>query len=217
MRPDLRLDHEWKPEDVAAFRRSLAAFLAPSARDNGAGLSPGRVLSRLRELVPRDTILTVDTGAHKLLTGQVWPGYLPQSYFVSHGLSTMGLALPAAVAAKLEHPDRPVVAVTGDGGLAMVLAELETAWRLRLPIVVVVFCDQALHLIRIHQERKGFRAAGVDFDPIDFADIAPGLGARGVRAVTWEEFEAAVPAALREDRPTVIEVSIDPSDYDRML
>lgn len=217
MLPDLSLQHDWRPEHVSDFRRRLAVFLLPGEGRSRSGLSPARIIGRLRQLAPRDTIVTVDTGAHKLLAGQVWSCYQPQSYFVSHGLSTMGVALPAAVAVKLERPDRPVVAVTGDGGLAMVLGELETAARMRCPVVVLVLCDRALHLIRIHQERKGFSADGVDFAPIDFAGIAPGFGARGVRVETWEKFEAAVPAALREDRPTVIEVPVDPSDYDRML
>jgi acetolactate synthase-1/2/3 large subunit len=129
----------------------------------------------------------------------------------------MGQALPAALAAKLIHPERAVIAVTGDGGLAMVLSELETAARLRLPVLVVVLCDRSLHLIRLHQERKGFRASGVDFGPIDFAGIAPGFGCHGIRALTWPDFEAAVTAALAADCPTVIEVPVDPADYNQML
>jgi acetolactate synthase-1/2/3 large subunit len=217
MLPDLDLRHEWRAQDVAAFRERLAAFLAPGAPESDTGFLPSQVIRRLRQLAPPDTLLALDTGAHKLLVGQLWPCSQPQTFFVSHGLSTMGVALPAAIALKLEHPDRPVIAVTGDGGLAMVLGELETAWRLRLPVVVLVMCDQALHLIRIHQERKGFRAAGVDFDPIDFAGVAHGLGARGKRAATWEAFDAAVSEALRADGPTVIEVPIDPAEYDRLL
>jgi len=217
MLPDIETPHDWRLQEVAAFRRRLAAFLAPPGAEGGTGLPPSRVIARLRQLVPPDTLLAVDTGAHKLLVGQLWSCSRPQSYFVSHGLSTMGMALPAAVGLKLERPERPVLALTGDGGLAMVLAELETAWRLRLPLVVVVLCDQALHLIRIHQERKGFKAAGVDFDPIDFAGVARSLGARGRRAVTWEALDAAVADALGADGPTVIEVAIDPSEYDRLL
>ena len=79
----------------------------------------------------------------------------------------------------------------------------------------------SLHVVpprfRLHQERKGFQAAGVDFGPIDFAGIAPGLGCHGVRTLTWREFDEAVTAALTWDRPTVIEVPVDPADYDRML
>jgi len=209
--------HTWTPESVTAFRRRLAAFLTPSADRSHLGLSPARAIGRLRDLAPRDTILTVDTGAHKLLAGQVWPSYEPQTYLVSHGLSTMGFALPAAVAARLEHPARPVVALTGDGGLAMVLPELETAARLRLPLVIVVLSDRSLHLIRIHQERKGFPASGVDFEPIDFAGIAAGFGARGVRVATWEDFTDTLTTAFHADRPTVVDVQIDPTDYNRML
>jgi acetolactate synthase-1/2/3 large subunit len=209
--------HAWTPDALARFRQGLAGFLTPSLDQTRLGLSPARLFSHLRDLTPRDTILTVDTGAHKLLISQVWRSYQPQTFLVSHGLSTMGQALPAALAAKLAHPDRAVVAVTGDGGLAMVLSELETASRLRLPVVVVVLCDRSLHLIRLHQERKGFQAAGVDFGPIDFAGIAPGLGCHGVRALTWSEFDAAIAGALIADRPTVIEVSVDPADYGQML
>jgi len=209
--------HIWSPDLLPTFRQGLAAFLTPSQSQTKLGLSPARLFGRLRDLAPRDTLLAVDTGAHKLLIGQIWRCYQPRTYFVSHGLSTMGNALPAALALKLEHPDRPVMAVTGDGGLAMVLSELETASRLRLPIVVVVLSDRSLHLIRIHQERKGFQASGVDFGPIDFAGIAGGLGCHGVRALTWTELDAAVAAALAADRPTVIEVPVDPADYNRML
>jgi acetolactate synthase-1/2/3 large subunit len=212
-----RAGHAWPPDAVARFRQGLATFLTPSLDHTQLGLSPARLFGRLRDLAPRDAILTVDTGAHKLLVGQIWRSYQPQTYLVSHGLSTMGQALPAALAAKLIHPERAVIAVTGDGGLAMVLSELETAARLRLPVVVVVLCDRSLHLIRLHQERKGFRSSGVDFGPIDFAGIAPGFGCHGVRALTWPELEAAVTAALAADRPTVIEVPVDPADYNQML
>jgi acetolactate synthase-1/2/3 large subunit len=217
LRGEAALHHTWAREDLTVFRRRLHSFLTPSAEQSELGLSPARVFGRLRNLAPRHTVLTVDTGAHKLLIGQIWAAYEPLSYFVSHGLSTMGYALPAAMAIKLEDPDRPVVAVMGDGGLAMVLSELETAARLRLAIPILVLSDRSLYLIRLHQERKGFEAGGVDFGPIDFAGIAPGFGARGIRAGTWAEFDDAVTSGLRGDRPTVIEVPIDPTDYRQML
>lgn len=207
----------WPAREIGAFRQRLTAHLTPEEGASERGFSPAEVLTRLRRIAPRRTILTVDTGAHKLLAGQVWPAYEPQTYFVSHGLSTMGFSLPAAIAAKLERPDAPVMALTGDGGLAMVLGELETAARLRLGLVVVVFVDRGLHLIRLHQERKGVEANGVDFGPIDFAGIAAGFGARGIRAASWSILEDAVRAGLAAEHPTVVEVPIDPSEYGRML
>lgn len=209
--------HAWTRKELVAFRQRLAAFLTPSMDQSQLGMSPARLIGRLRDLAPRDTILTVDTGAHKLLAGQVWPSYEPKTYLVSHGLSTMGFALPAALAAKLEQPHRPVVALMGDGGLAMVLAELETASRLQLPVVVLVLSDRSLSLIRMHQERKGFQAGGVDFGSIDFSGIASGFGAQGFRVATWSELEEAFRSALHADRPAVIEVPIDPADYRQML
>lgn len=89
--------HTWTREGLTAFRRRMASFLTPSADRSELGLSPARLIGRLRTLTPRHTILTVDTGAHKLLAGQVWPAYEPLAYLVSHGLSTMGFALPAAI------------------------------------------------------------------------------------------------------------------------
>ena len=215
--PELALRHTWAAEDVSGFRRRLAGHLTPQADRGPRGLSPARLFARLRALAPRDTIVTVDTGAHKLLLGQIWAGYHPLSYFVSHGLSTMGTALPAAVALKRERPDRPVIAVTGDGGLAMTLGELETVARLQLPVVVVVLADRGLHLIRLQQERKGFRPDGVEFQGIDFAGIAPGFGVHGTRVVAWDQLEPALSEAVQATRPTLIEVQVDPTDYDTML
>jgi acetolactate synthase-1/2/3 large subunit len=209
--------HAWSPGSLLAFRRRLATFLTPAVEASELGLSPARLVGRLRDLAPRNAIVSVDTGAHKLLIGQVWPCYEPLTYLVSHGLSTMGYAVPAALAAKLQHPDRMVIAITGDGGMAMMLAEMETAARLRLPILVVVLSDRSLYLIRMHQERKGFAASGVDFGPIDFAGIAPGFGAHGFRAMSWTAFDSAVETGLAAEKPTVIEVPIDPADYRQML
>jgi acetolactate synthase I/II/III large subunit len=207
----------WDPARLAGFRRSLATLLTPGPANTASGLSPARLCGHLRALAPPDAILAVDTGAHKLLFGQTWPCYQAQTYFVSHGLSTMGFALPAAVALKIQCPERPVIAITGDGGLAMVLSELETAARLRLPLLVTVLSDSSLQLIQMQQERRGHQAFGVHFGAIDFAGIAEGFGCRGVRARTWPAVEAAMAECFSADRPTLLEVPVDRADYDRML
>ena len=119
------------------------------------GLSPQRAMEVARAVLPRDTIATCDAGASRLLVVQKWEAYGPREFLTSNGLGSMGYAIPGALAARLAFPDRPVVAFTGDGGFMMALAELQTAQREKLPIIVVVFDDEEIGLIRVKQEIKG--------------------------------------------------------------
>jgi acetolactate synthase-1/2/3 large subunit len=124
----------------------------------------------------------------------------------------MGYGLPAAIAAALVHRDRPVVAVAGDGGFAMTMAELETAVRENARVIAIVFDNERYGTIRMHQDRRGDgqgNAIATDLGPIDFAAIARACGARGIRVETNAAFEQAVRQALANDRPTVIQVALD--------
>jgi acetolactate synthase-1/2/3 large subunit len=124
----------------------------------------------------------------------------------------MGYALPAAIAAGLVHRDRVVVAIAGDGGFAMTMAELETAVREKAKVIAVVFDNERYGTIRMHQDRRGGGADGAiatDLGPMDFAAIARACGARGIRVETDAAFEQAVRQALANDRPTVIQVALD--------
>jgi acetolactate synthase-1/2/3 large subunit len=122
----------------------------------------------------------------------------------------MGYGLPAAIAAALVHRDRPVVALCGDGGLAMTMAELETAVREDARVVVLAFDNERYGTIRRHQERRGTEhPAGTDLGPLDFAAVARACGARGVRVETDDAFEPALRHALAADRATVIHLPID--------
>ena len=122
----------------------------------------------------------------------------------------MGYGLPAAIAAALVHRDRPVVAIVGDGGLGMTMAELETAVRVGARVVVVVFDNERYGTIRMWQEERG-TGVGVasDLGPMDFAAIARACGARGVRVERDADFEPALRAALVADRATVIHLTLD--------
>ena len=122
----------------------------------------------------------------------------------------MGYGLPAAIVAALVHRDRPVVALVGDGGLGMSMAELETAVRVGARVIVLAFDNERYGTIRMWQERRG-TGVGVasDLGPIDFAAIARAAGARGVRVERDSEFEPALRTALATDRPTVIHVALD--------
>ena len=129
----------------------------------------------------------------------------------------MGFALPAAIAAQLVHPERRVLCFTGDGGLMMVAAELETAARLRLPLVVIVFDDGALSLIQIKQEQKGYGGAPLRYDGPDLAGLARAFGIRAFTAADEAAFRSSLIAALAEPGPSLIAARIDPSGYRRTL
>ena len=121
----------------------------------------------------------------------------------------MGYGLPAAIAAALARPNRPSIALAGDGGFAMTMAELETAVRERARVVAIVFDNERYGTIRAHQERRGKGAASTDLGPVDFAAAARALGAHGVRVDTDAEFEPALRDALGRSGPSVLHLPLD--------
>jgi acetolactate synthase-1/2/3 large subunit len=199
-----------KPPDdeVRAFREAFVQRLRPTPR----GLSPQQVLAELRRSLPEDALVTCDVGYNKAVSSQCWPAYRPRTFFVSNGLSSMGYGLPAAIALRMVAPDRRVACILGDGGFAMSMAELETAMRLGLGIVVVVLVDDALSQIKAGQERKGYPVTGTTFGAIDYAKLAVAFGIAGADVRTLEECRAAFRAAPG-DRPTLVAAHIDPSAY----
>ncbi len=130
--------------------------------------------------------------------------------FLGPTSGAMGYALPAAISAGIVHRDRPVVALAGDGGFAMSMAELETAVRERVKLVVLVFDNERYGTIHMHQERRpGRRAPATDLGPIDFAAVARGLGARAERVEREADVETALRTALAADGPTVLHLPLD--------
>ncbi len=132
---------------------------------------------------------------------------------MTNGLSSMGFSLPAAIAAKLAHPDRPVVCFTGDGGLAMVQGELRLASSLKLDPLIVVFCDNSLNRIELKQRRRNYPSWGTLIEPTDIAKLAESMGCEGSVVDSAAALERAVSAKRPADRPLVIGANIDPSQY----
>lgn len=208
---DMRCD--WDVAEVDRLRRArLAALEVPVP-----GLAPHRVVQLTREFTPAGTVATVDAGAHMFPATAYWHAVELGECLISNGLATMGFALPAAIAAQLVHPDRRVVCFTGDGGLMMVAAELETAGRLRLPIVIVVFNDGMLSLIQVKQEQRGFEGASMRYAGPDLAALARAFGLRSFVASDETGFRAALLAAQAAPGPALIDARIDASGYRRTL
>ena len=175
---------------------------------------PAGVIAECREALPRDTIITVDSGAHRILLSQMWRAYEPRAVLQSTGLCTMGCAMPLAMGAKLAEPKRPVVSFCGDGGALMVMGELATAREMALPVIFVVFVDASLALIEMKQRGMQLPNAGVDFARHDFAAIGRAFGGEGVAVRSREELQAAIEAALGAETFTVIAAEIEPGGYD---
>jgi acetolactate synthase-1/2/3 large subunit len=192
-----------------ALREWIVRELAEGAEDEGFPLKPQRILHEVRRALGREDILLSDVGAHKLWIARLYPAYAPNTVLISNGLAAMGFALPGAIAAKLVHPERRVVAVSGDGGFLMNVQELETAVRLGLPVVNLIFNDRAYGVIRWKQLTRYRRESGVAFANPDFVKLAESFGARGYRVGAASELRPALEAALRHPGPTVIDVPVD--------
>jgi acetolactate synthase-1/2/3 large subunit len=201
----------WTDAEVRAHRDALMA-LYYEGRVTGR-LNPTDVVDVVRRAAPRDAIATADVGSHKLLVGQGWTTYAPRSTLMTNGLSSMGFSLPAAIAAKLVHPDRPVVCFTGDGGLAMVQGELRLASSLGLDPLVVVFCDNSLNRIELKQAQRGYPSWGTLIEPTDIVKLAQSMGCEGEQVDSAAGLERALAASRPTDRPLVIGATIDPAQY----
>ncbi len=176
---------------------------------DGPGVHPGKVVTTLREILPDDAILTTDAGNFASWAGRGFRFRRPGT-FLGPTSGAMGYGLPAAIAASLVHRDRPVVALVGDGGLGMTMAELETAVRENARVIVLVFDNERYGTIRMWQERRGTGiGVATDLGPVDFAAIARAMGARGVRVERDDDVATAVRQALSESRPTVIQLTLD--------
>ncbi len=208
--------HRWAHDAGAPHREAVRAeLLAAGGVDDPTVLGPLDVVTGLIAAAPDGLITTVDAGAHFLAVMPLWPVVEPRRLLISNGLATMGFSIPAAIAAGLANPGRPVLCLVGDGGLGMTAAELETIKRLGLPVTVVVFNDSTLSLIRIKQQPGPDDAEVVSYRETDFATVARGFG---LEATTVDD-RAGLAAALadRWDRPRLIDARIDPAPYRRLL
>ena len=201
----------WPPDAASASRSAQRGAL----RTSSTAFGPLQLVETAAAAVPDHLTTTVDAGAHFLAIMPNWPVAEPLRLLISNGLATMGFAVPAAIGAALARPGQPVLALTGDGGLSMVLSELETIARLDLPITVVVFNDAALSLIEIKQRADHGGRQAVRYQQVDFAAIARASGLDATVVVDDDELTAAL--AGDWNRPRLIDARIDPADYPHLI
>ena len=201
----------WTTTEIAALRRALHSPLT------GDGHTAESVIETLAGTAFERPRLAVDAGAHMFSVMARWPARHAHDVLKSNGLSTMGFAVPAALAGWLEEPDRRALAVTGDGGMAMCLGELSTAARLGARLTVVVLNDAALSLIDIKQQRRQHPPLGVRYPSVDFAAAARGMGCAAWTVGRHEPLEPVLAEALAYDGPGLIDIDVDPSGYQDQL
>lgn len=179
-------------------------------------MRPQHIVSELRAALKPDALVICDVGAHKLWMARMFPCEQPNTCIISNGFASMGIGLPGAVAAQLLYPDRQVVAVTGDAGFLMNSQELETAVRLGLPIVILIWRDDGYGVIRWKQQVRFHRTSGVEFNNPDFVAYAKSFGAAGFRVEGPSELGAVMKVALTCGRPAVIDCPVDYSENLRL-
>lgn len=170
---------------------------------------PQPIMRDLRAVLEPDDLVVCDVGAHKLWMSRMFPCEAPNSCIISNGFAAMGIAVPGAIAAKLLYPERRVVAVTGDGGFLMNSQELETAVRLGLPLVILVWRDDGYGVIRWKQMVRFGRTSSVDFGNPDLVTYASSFGAVGYRVTDPSEFRPILVNALKSKVPAVIDCPVD--------
>jgi acetolactate synthase-1/2/3 large subunit len=214
---DATARHESRETLVHAdLRTSLLGDLESCVTDEGYPLKPQRAIYELRRALEPEDIVVSDVGAHKIWIARLYQAYEPNTVLISNGFAAMGIALPGAIAAKLVHPDRKVVALCGDGGFLMNVQELETAKRIGAGIVVVVWRDDGYGLIDWKQRNEFGRPYAVEFGNPDLVDLARSFGIPGFRPATADELYPTLKRALEHDGPAVIDVPIDYAENVRL-
>jgi acetolactate synthase-1/2/3 large subunit len=174
---------------------------------------PAAALKVLQDELPGNVMLTSDVGSHLHLIGQFWQTHGKGKIIMTNGWSGMGFGIPAALAAQLNNPEATVVCITGDGGFLMMAGEMITAKRYNLPVIVVVFSDGELNLIKVKQSWKELPPYGTMLYQGDLFGADIFLGIRVLTAYSNESMRMAVIEALSVNDPVIINAVIDPEDY----
>lgn len=204
-----------KPEPTAMLEvgRRLREDFDELAASDAYPMKPARILKDVRSVMGRYDILVSDVGAHKIWIGRDYPCYEPRTCLISNGFASMGFSVPGAIAAKLVHPERRVLAVTGDGGFMMNSQELETAVREHVPFVTLIWEDEHYGLIKWKEEEQFNDTYGVGFTNPDFKAYAEAMHCHGYEVTSADELVPTLEAAFaNEDAPSVVVVKVDYSE-----
>lgn len=202
-----------QPKDLAyasdTLREIILARITEHRDDKAFPMKPQKILSDIRSVLAENDILISDVGAHKMWIARMYPCYQPNTCIISNGFAAMGIAVPGAFVAKLIYPERNCLAVCGDGGFLMNSQELETAVRVGVPFVTLIFNDEAYGLIEWKQMNTFGRPAHIDFTNPDFVKYAQAFGAKGYRVQGSDELVPILKDAFEQNVPSVIDCPVN--------
>ena len=199
------------------LRRDILTRINDRAEEDRFPVTPQRLVHEVRAAMPEDGIVCLDNGMYKIWFARNYRTHVANTLLLDNALATMGAGLPSAIAAKLDFPDRRVLAVCGDGGFMMNSQELETAVRLKLNLCVLIIEDNAYGMIRWKQAVDGFPDHGMTFGNPDFVAYAAAYGAKGHRVMSIEALAPTLATALAADGVQVVVVPIDYAENKRVL
>jgi len=218
-----QLNEALEPQETWDFsifhrvREAMENHIAEGQDDDAFPVVPQRLVADVRSALPDEGIIALDNGMYKIWFARSYKAHRPNTVLLDNALATMGAGLPSAMAAKGVHPDRPVVAICGDGGFMMNSQELETAVRLKLDLVVIILTDSGYGMIKWKQASMEFEDFGLDFGNPCFVKYAESYGADGHRIESTEELRPLLEKCLASGGVHLIDVPIDYSDNDRIL
>ena len=205
-----RADRQNKPTPVTAgLKTEIRADYETYANDTGFPIKPQKLIYDLRQVMGPEDIAISDVGAHKMWMARHYHSDCPNTCIISNGFAAMGIAIPGAIAAKLVHPDKRIVAVTGDGGFMMNCQELETALRVGTPFVTLIFNDGGYGLIEWKQFNHFGTSSFIKFGNPDFVKFAESMGLKGYRVESAQDLIPILEDAFQQDVPAVIDVPVD--------
>ncbi|MBD8804938.1 acetolactate synthase large subunit [Pseudomonas syringae] len=213
----LDTQEHWDFSRLLTIRSANEAQVGEGAEDNRFPMYPQRMVADLRKALPSEGIVALDNGIYKIWFARNYKAHMPNTVLLDNALATMGAGLPSAMAARLVYPQKPIVAVCGDGGFMMNSQELETAVRMKMNLIVIILRDDGYGMIRWKQSHMGFEDFGLDYGNPDFVMYANSYGAKGHRVESAEAFLPMIERCIGEPGVHVIDCPVDYSENDFIL
>jgi acetolactate synthase-1/2/3 large subunit len=210
-------DLNWDFSRMMAVKKAHDASIAEGRGDDRFPVYPQRAVADIRAVMPPEGIVCLDNGVYKIWFARNYPARQPNTVLLDNALATMGAGLPSAMAARLVHPNRPIMAVCGDGGFMMNSQELETAVRLKLNVTVLILNDNSYGMIRWKQANMGFRDWGLTYGNPDFVKYAESYGAHGYRIDSAAALKPTLQMCLATPGVHLIDCPVDYSENDEIL